>query len=318
MIVMRWRLHALALCAVGLAACSDRPTAPQLETAGEGAAAPPTQARGGPFAQLAAGDATAIPIGSPARIEFFGSAAASRRTLVFPLAGSPVDGAPLASAARTWLDHVKTLRAAGSSDPTVARLAQTVERLLAARTPEEVRAGLGPARGRITSARSVRQTGFGIAEHTASFGLDSRELLRVVTNARQTPSALLYCADDPNQIAIDPTCPQDPSYDPNFDPAPIAADLAAMQANLDALNAELSNIERQLVVPGECEAQRAVFVSTSLAFFWAGAEAAYYAWRRDVVNTYRTVKIAALAYGAALAAYSNYRACLPYDGRPRL
>jgi hypothetical protein len=314
--VMRWRYHALALCAVGLVACSDRPTATELESPPRDAVSVPSLT----VAQLATGDPTAIPIGSPTRIEFFGNAAASRRTLLFPLSGSAADVEQLASTARTWLDQTKNVRADRSSDPAIARVAQTVEHILAARTPEEIRAALGPTRTRIVSARSLRQTGLRLAEHTASLRLDGRELVRVVTNARTGTGAQFYCVDDPNEIAIDPTCPgADPNFDPYFNPEPIVADIAAMQAGVDAMNAAFSNLEREPgTVRGECEAERAAYVTASLAFIWAGAEAVYYAWRRDPINAYKAVKVASLAYGAALVAYQKYRACVPYDGRPRL
>jgi hypothetical protein len=312
--VIRWRAHVLALGAAGLVACSDTPTAPEVERPREDV----VSILDGPVAHLAWNDATAIPIGSPARIEFFGRAASSRRTFAFPLPPSPINGDWIAEAVTTWLTEVRSLHAHIAPEPSLARVVQRVERLLAARDPAEVRAVLGPVRDRITDVRSLRRVEPDLTEHTASFRLDGRDVLRVVTNARlATAGPRFNCVDDPTGLEIDPGCPG--SDDPAFDPAQIAADMAAMEVEVDGMTSELTSLEGQAGgVPGECEVDRAAFVSASIAFIWATGEAVYYAWRRDIPNTYKYVKVASLAYGLAATTYLKYRECLRGGGRARL
>jgi hypothetical protein len=140
MYATHWRFHGLALAAATLVGCSDKPAT----TEPEAPQAPRGTLSNGPVAFLSAGDPTAIPIGPPTAIELLGRAPASRRTLTFPLPVAPVDPAPFAQAAAEWVASEKA-RGVGSPDDGVAQAVQSIEALLAARTPEEVRAALGPS-----------------------------------------------------------------------------------------------------------------------------------------------------------------------------
>lgn len=309
------RTSLILLFAAAVTACGDAPTV----TSQGGQHEVNTVSDASAFTWSA--DMREIPVGSPARIEFSGHSGLSRRSFAFPLARFAFDGEAARDATIRWLAQVKPAVDAGSADPTTVRVARTVERLLAVRTPDELRTVLVPIRTRIDDTRSVRVVGPNLIEHTASFGLDGRALLRVVTYAARTPVPAFYCDDDASNVAVDPSC-QSPgaAADPTFDPAQVAADLAAMQADMDALNAEFSALEHEArsQPSGECEAERAAYVSLSLAFLWTSSEAAFYGWRRDIPNTYRFVKLAIAAYGAAYTAYLKYRECLRNRGRPRL
>jgi len=315
--VTRWKSLALLLSVAGLAGCADllAPTEPEP---------PPPQSlplESGPVALLAAGDPTAIPIGSPALVEFLSRTPNARRTIVFPQSPPQVDVDQLTAAVREWLTHQKALRGE-SHDLRTARSVESIEQILAARTPAEIRAALGPVRERIVSVRSIRPTGPNLFEHTVKYRLDGRDVLRVLTLAGARDQASFECASDPNNVRIieDPECgdPED-YYDPYIDPEPVVADVAAMQADLDAASAQLPELDALANASGapECQEERSAFWGSSLAFSWRAAEAIWYAWRRNVPKTYSSLRDASFLYGATYALYQRYKECVAQAKREK-
>jgi hypothetical protein len=305
--LLRSRAHTLALLAVGLAACSDRSAITDPSAA-------PVAAPGGTTALLAlvgAADPTAIPIGSPTRVQFFGRAAASNKSLSFPLSGSRPNQDQLLASARDWLATIKTENPNGPRDPGVRRGVEFTERLLAATTPAEIRAALGPERGRITSTRSARALGPAAVEHTASFRLDGRELLRVVTDARTSSAGpLAECVDDPYGVAIDPsqTCGY---YDP-YPAEAIASDLAAMQSQADILSAHVQATAARSL--GLCLAEVWAYYAALGTFSIGAGETVFYLWGRDFPKAYTAAKVTGLGLFASYAAFQKYMACVKGSG----
>jgi hypothetical protein len=303
----RWRVYALALSAVGIVACSDRRAITDPETTYDET----LSNLGSPVAVLSPTNPTAVPIGSPARIDFSGRASASRHTLVFPLNSSAVDREHLVASARDALDRLEKNRRQGPPDLRLQRAIELVERLLAAGTPEEIRAALGPDRERVAASLSITHRGRELVDHTASFRLAGRELLRVTTRATTSKaSAIFECVDDPNGLAIDPsvTC----EYDPYFDPQPVAADITAMQSGLDETSAELAALDalESESNAARCAAERAAYFGSMLAFTWRAGETIWYAWNRNVPKTYSSLRDASVLYGATYALFLRYKQCL--------
>ena len=299
----RPRVHTLALLAVGLAACTDRPaiTDPRATPA----ATPGLTTA--PLAVVGAADPTAFPIGSPTRVDFFGRAAASNRSLPFPLRASSPDQEQLVASVRDWLAAVRRDSPGGPHDPRVHRGVELAERLLVATTPEEIRAALGPERERITSTRSARALRPGVVEHTASFGLDGRELLRVVTDARTSfAGSLAECVEDPNGLAIDPslTC--------GYSPESIASDLAAMQSQADMLSSDAEASAARS--GGVCWAELWAYWIALGTFSVGAGETAFFLWARDFPKAYSAVKVTAFGLAAAYAAFQKYKECLAGKG----
>jgi hypothetical protein len=301
--VTRWSFSVLALSVAGLAGCSDRPAPTELDAT---ETQPPSLGTG-PVALLAAGDPTAIPIGPPARIELSGRARASRRTIVFPQSAPDVNVEQLGQAARDWLAREKA-RKKTARDRRTAHTVQSIEQALAAQTPEEIRAALGPTREKVVGARSVRPVAPGLFEHTASYSLDGRDVLRIVTRAGSRERASFDCVDDPRSSTGDDCA--DP-YDPDFDPEPVVADVAAMQATLDATSAEMAALEAVVrPEPTRCQADRAAYVGGMLAFGWKAGEVIWFAWSRNVPKTYSSLRDASILYGTTYALFLRYKACV--------
>jgi hypothetical protein len=306
----RWRVYALALSAVGIVACSERraitdPATTHDETLSN---------LGSPVAVLSPTNPTAVPIGSPARVDFSGRASASRHTLVFPLKLSPIDREHLVASARDALDRLERNRRQGPPDLRLQRAIEFVERLLAAGTPEEIRAALGPDRERVAASLSITPRGRELVDHTASFRLAGRELLRVTTRATTSKArASFECVDDPNGLAIDPsvTC----EYDPYFDPQPVAADVTAMQFGLDGTSEELAALEALDALESEsntarCAAERAAYFGSLLAFTLRAGETIWFAWNRNVPKTYTNLRDATILYATTYALFLRYKQCM--------
>jgi hypothetical protein len=295
----RWRVYALALSAFGIVACSDRRaiTSPQMthdETFSN---------LGGPVAALSLTNPTAIPIGSPARIDFSGRASASRHTILFPLTAPAIDRERLATAAREALDLVKANRRPGPADPAVHTGIQLIERLLAAATADEIRAALGPDRARLVVSSSVTPRGGELVHHTTSVSLERRELVRVTTLASASKaSGIIECVDD---AVLYTSC----EYDPYFDPQPVVADVAAMQAGLDNTSAQLATLEASSNAV-RCAAERSAYFGSLLAFSWRASETIWYAWSRNVPKTYSSLRDASVLYGATYALFLRYKQCI--------
>jgi hypothetical protein len=299
------RVSALALAALVLGACAERraPTEPEGRREEVSVTAPAT------LAQSASGDPTAIPFGTPTRIEFLGSVRTSRQTLTPPLGAPPAGIDAWLEATRLGVARDRKAYANGRTDAHTVQLLELAERFLGVRTPEELRAALGPVRDSVQETRSTRPLAVGRAAHTATYRVGNREVLRVTTHLRLADvRASLDCMNDP--IAIEDGSCSDVS---SFDPAQIAADVAAMQSGVDAMSADISALEYSsgyLWAPGECEAERTAFIAAIIAYAWWSAETMVYAWRRDVVNTYRSLRTAIMTYGGVQYAYTKYRDCL--------
>ncbi len=312
MSLSRWRTRALSLSVLGLVACSDRPAVTDPETIHDQS----LPLAVGPVALLQSADPTAIPIGSPTRIDFLGRAAAARGSVLFPLGAPPSGHEEFTATAREWLAGAKASQSGGPADPRARQRIQFVERLLAAGTPEEIRAALGPERARVVGSRSATPRDGALVEHVARFRLDGRELLRVVTFARPSGArALAECVDDPDGLALYPsdTCDY---YDPYFDPEPVAADVAVMQAGIDAASVEIEGIEAvDVSYAANCAAERSAYLGSLLAFTWRASETLWWAWNRNVPKTYTSLRDASILYGATYALYLRYKECMAGKAR---
>jgi hypothetical protein len=298
--VRRRAQAALALSLVGVAACSDRPVVTDPEV-GRGNATP-TQIV--PLAVVSAADPTATPVGPPTRIDFFGRAKASNKSLSFPWTPPPADQERVLASVRDWLAQAKKERANGSHDRGLQRQIDRAERLLAAKTLEDLRGALGPDRARIRSRSSVKELAPGVVRHTAYFSLDGRDLVRAVTHARVVAEAdwqagrRADCADDPNDTAIDPglTCG-------NYTPEQLGADAAALLSEADAmaLDVELSAAS----APDRCQTEFWAVMTALGTMALGGGEAFFFSRIGDIPKAYVGLK---LGIGGAVLAYTAFRA----------
>jgi hypothetical protein len=308
--VRQLSVSAVALSTLAIAGCADRPG----PTAPPGPAEKPPSLTSTPTAWLPSGDPNAIPIGTPGRIEFLGSTREARRTFVFPLGAPPADLDRVVELARDWVAAQKA-RGPTEQDARIAATVRRVEQLLAARTAEEMHAALGTNAARVQRKAGLRQTGAGRFEHTVTYALDGRDVLRLFTNvATQPDRPAFYCADDPTGYEFDPNCPPPDDYDgSDIDPEQIIADVTAMTVEVDAIVA-------QVVWPDwrECDTQRAAVLAAAFAHYWYGGEVFYYYWRRDMPNLYKSFKGAVTANIAVYLAFFHYLDCLRNSGRPRL
>jgi hypothetical protein len=108
---IRSRVPGLALSALLLGACAER----QVSTEPESTRREISLVTDGPLAQ-AVGDPTGIPVGSPTRIDFLGSARASQQSITFPQGPAPVDVASHLEAARAWLAEEQKAHPAGRGE----------------------------------------------------------------------------------------------------------------------------------------------------------------------------------------------------------
>ena len=304
-----WRSSILFLSTVALTACSDRVTAPGLpgpdrEPPG---IVPPALARANPA------DPTAFPIGRPSRVELSGRAPASRHTLTFPLPAAQVSHEQVVADAREWLARRATTGAALADSRNQAAV-ETAERLLAASTREEIRAALGPGQHRVVETRAISHLGSGVIEHTATYRIDGRKLLQVVTPARASGLQTLLgddagCVDDAYAILESPesAC----GYDPYFDPQPVLSDLAVLQYEADNLAADIATLEVIYAsAAAGCKVEYTAYYAALGAFAWKAGETVYWAITRNAPKAYTSFRDAAFAGGAFAAAYVKLVECL--------
>ena len=299
-LMRRRALAALALLVVGVAACSDRPVVTDPEV-GRGNATP-TQVV--PLAVVSAADPTATPIGPPTRIDFFGRAKVSNKSLSFPWTPPPADQERVLASVRDWLAQAKKERANGSPEPGLQRQIDRAEHLLAAKTFNDLRYALGPNRARIRSRSFIRELTPGVVRHTAYFSLDGRDLARVVTHARVVAEAdwqtrrLAECADDPNDTAIDPgvTCG-------DYTAEQLSGDAAALLSEADAMafDVEVSAAS----APDRCRTEFWAVMAALGTMALGGGEAFVFSRLGDIPRAYVGLKV---GIGGALLAYTAFRA----------
>jgi hypothetical protein len=120
---------------------------------------------------------------------------------------------------------------------------------------------------------------------------------------------VIECVDDPSGLAIDPS--QVCGYDPYFDPEPVVADVATMQAGIDAAVVEAAAIEALYASSAAaCQAERSAFLGSAFGFGWKAGEAIWWAWTRNVPKTYTSVRDASLLWGATYSLYLRYKDCM--------
>jgi hypothetical protein len=292
-----------------LAACADRqaPTGPS-DIASTPALATPA---------VMTGDPTRIPFGSPSRIDFFGRASSSRRAIIFPLAAAEeVDHQEFLAKAYEKLEQLRAEQARGTPDPQIQHVIARGERLLAAKGPAELRALLGPNRTRIVSTYGVRAVGPRLIDHTASFSLDGQELIRVTTRASTVQPLLLEvpiddggggssgagsCSDGTEEYVV--TLPAEIvcGYDPYFDPAPSAADVAATQAQVDWMASQVA------AAPPEpygdaCYPKFLKYVGAIAGYAFTSGKVIYWGWKLNWARVGRWLgPLTAAAWGIEVA-----------------
>jgi hypothetical protein len=287
----------------------------------------PTEAQPAPSTASSA----TIPFGSPSRIDFLGRQGRSERSIEFSSSrDAKTDLQTLRRDAHTKLTELQARLAAGKADPRFAPVAARMERILAASRPAELRAALEPERSRVTYESSVVRRG-ATGEHTGSFRLDGRELLRVVTRTPLTASLFEDSGDDPYQFYDRPPEPPPPppscidgtdeyvsqfpaeqvcGYDPSYDPTQAAADAAAMQAQANALQAAAGP---QLGDP--CYSKWLSYYGSVGGFVVATGKTLFWTWRRNPVRAWRWAQATAASLVAVNVMYAELYGCQnPYSG----
>jgi hypothetical protein len=296
------RLHhiALPMVAAGSIGCADHAAPTQPDDPRQS----PDVLAVAPIAALTSRDPTSIPIGSPALVDFRGRTQAVHRTVLFSQSVPTLDVDRLHQAARNWLAEQRQAPHAAAD----AATSQWIDHLLTAGTPEEIRAALGAARERVVAAHSVQQAGVDLFVHTAAFLVDGREALRIVTRAGLRERPLFDCVDDARWVGDgDDGCS---GSDPNFNPEPVAADLAAMQYSIDIAAADLAALESSSGASGRCDADRGAYYAALIAFSWKASETLVYAWRRDVLKTYAGLRDSSALLATTIVLMRRYKECL--------
>lgn len=279
------------------------------------------------------GDPSRIPFGSPSRIDFFGRASSSRRTIVFPLAAAErVDPHDFLTKAREKLEQLRADQARGTPDPRTQELIARGERLLAAKGPAELRALLGPTRTRIVPAYRVRAVGPGLIDHAASFSLDGQELIRVTTRASTVHPLLLVspiddggsgdsgggsCRDGAEEYVVTVPAQSVCGYDPNFDPTASAADVAATQAQVDRTASQIA-AEPPEPYGDPCYPKFLKYVGAIALYGLTAGKVVFWGWRLNWVRVAKWLApLAGAAWGIEVAGAELFN-CRNGIDRPRV
>jgi hypothetical protein len=259
------------------------------------------------------GDPTRIPFGSPSRIDFFGRASSSWPAITFPLAAAEEgDYQDILTKAHEKLEQLRAEQARGIPDARTRHLIERGQRLLAAKGPAELRALLGPDRMRIVSSYAVRTVGRGLIDHTASFSLGGQELIRVTTRASTVQPLQLAipiddgggggsCSDGPEDYVV--TLPAETvcGYDPSFNPASSAADVAATQARVDWTASQVA-AEPPEPYGHACYPKFLKYVGALAGYAFTGGKVVYWGWRLNWVRVAKWLPaLAGAAWGIELA-----------------